>query len=128
MSNNEHLKQYANEMLRQLGGKDFLKMTGAKRLTYASGEQLGNECCIVALIMFLPNNAFNKHKIKRIEMCLMGNDTYTFKFYKGISKTPFKEISDVYCDEVQDIFELNTGLLVTLYNRKYSQVVVGVNI
>ena len=60
-------------------------------------------------------------------MHLMGDDTYTFEFTKKGDEKPFKTIPNVYCDEVQDIFELNTGLLVTPHNRKNSQVIVGIN-
>ena len=61
-------------------------------------------------------------------MCLMGDDTYTFKFYKKDTKVPFKVIDGVYFDMVQDIFELNTGLLVTMHNRQNSLVVVDKNV
>ncbi|MBY0380128.1 MAG: hypothetical protein K2P99_07000 [Burkholderiales bacterium] len=131
MDNNyskEELRSYVNEMYQQLGGKYFSFMVHPKVITYGTSQQLyGDGSCIVALVIFLPQSIFNKHKVHRFDMCLMGNDTYTFKFYKKDTKVPFNIVKDVYCDMVQDTFELNTGLLVTLHNRNNSQVVVGVN-
>lgn len=128
MTDSDSLKQYAYEMLRQLGGREFISMTGAYSLTYATGKQLNNPDCIVAIVFFLPKNVFNKHNIKRVEMCLMGSDTYTFKFYTRRGNTPFDTVTNVYCDQVKDIFELRTGLLVSMHNRLGSVVVVGENV
>jgi hypothetical protein len=54
-------------------------------------------------------------------MYFMKNDTYTFEFIKKCEDNPFKIINNIYYHEVQDIFELNTGLLVTVHNRENSK-------
>lgn len=119
-------QELVNNMYQQLGGKTFSVMTGAK-ITFMEGKDLEGQECDVTLIIKLPKSCFNIHKIKIVEMCLMFNDTYTFKFIKG-DKKPYKVITDVYCDQVQDIFERETNLLVTPYNRLDSSVVVGVDV
>jgi hypothetical protein len=124
--------QYANEMYRQLGGKTFKLMTGALIHPLVNIEVNNGRKSLVSLFIALPSNTpqdfiFNKNKIIVVFMHLMYDDTYTFEFTRKGDNKPFKTIQNVYCDEVQDIFELNTGLLVTPYNRKNSQVVVGVN-
>jgi len=124
----DRLKEFATEMFQQLGGEQFMLMTGSKNIFYISGKDLEFNGCIVALVISIPLCVFNKHKIQRFEMCLMGDDTYTFRFYKRTVDKPFRVIRGVYCDEVQDTFELETGLLVTMYNRKNSRVVVGENV
>ena len=133
MNNNQTSLRCANEMYQQLGGAIFKMMTGAKvhALTNLTVDQ--EQKSIVSLFIALPSYTsedfiFNKNKISMVFMHLMGSDTYTFEFIKKGEQKPFKIIHDVYCDEVQDTFELNTGLLVTPYNRKHSQVIVGVNV
>jgi hypothetical protein len=124
--------QYANEMYRQLGGKTFKLMTGALVHPLVNIEVNNGRKSLVSLFIALPAKnpqdfIFNKNKIIVVFMHLMCDDTYTFEFIRKGDNTPFKTIQNVYCDEVQDIFELNTGLLVTPHNRKNSQVVVGIN-
>lgn len=119
-------QELVNNMYQQLGGQVFSNMTGAK-LTFMEGRDLEGQECDIALIIKLPASCFNIHKIKIVEMCLMFNDTYTFKFIKK-GKKPFKVITDIYCDQVKDIFEIETNLLVSPYNRLGSAVVIGKNV
>lgn len=94
-------QQITNEILRQLGGGRFVAMTGAKHL-----------CEIERGLGFaLPNN-FAKDGINAVKITLDPSDTYTVKFIRiGRSKlTVIEEVSNVYCDMLQDVFESATGL------------------
>lgn len=120
-------QELINNMYQQLGGKVFSSMTGAK-ITFMEDKDLEGKSCDVVLVIMLPASPFNIHKIKIVQMCLMANDTYTFKFIKKVGGKPFKIITEVYCDQVQDIFELETNILVTPHNRPNSMVIVGENV
>ena len=108
--------EVAEEILNQLGGREFVAVTGVKSLSTDNGDNLK---------MTLPKNMSGAN---RLEITLdYGTDTYTMRFYKY---TPFKvkvshnrqtaevipenvkEIrlfSDVYCDQLQGIFTEVTG-------------------
>ncbi|MBY0379187.1 MAG: hypothetical protein K2P99_02160 [Burkholderiales bacterium] len=125
--------QYANEMYQQLGEKIFKMMTGAVISPLANIAVSENQKSIASLFIALPSDTpndfiYNKNKISMVFMHLMSSNTYTFEFIRKGEEKSFKTIHDVYCDEVQDTFELNTGLIVTPHKRKHSKVVVGVNV
>jgi hypothetical protein len=95
----------ANEILRQLGGGMFLRITGAKNL-------LGSE---YSLSMSLPQGSKgNKLKIK-----LEADDTYTVTLYRyrKFELKTLREETMVYCENLLDIFESITGLYATLHKR-----------
>ncbi len=102
----------AEEILKQLGGRSFLIMTGAKNLCTTNGDNL---------IMTLPRNESGAN---RLEISLdYATDTYNMRFFKyskpriniktgAFIEAKVKEIrsfSDVYCDMLQDIFTDVTG-------------------
>lgn len=91
----------ANEILRQLGGNMFVRMTGAKGLL--GGEDF--------LSMQLPGNSTKKH-INRFKVKLMPSDTYkvTFGKFRGTTYSVVEEYEDVYCDQLVELFENVTGL------------------
>ncbi len=112
----------AEIIFQQLGGRRFAVVTGSKIL--ASTED--------TLIMTL---ARNKSGANRLSIKLDWNDTYTVRFFK-YSKPSIKLTSDtaypiqekvkdievldnVYCDELQDIFERVTGLDLSLCRVYY---------
>ena len=94
-------QQLAHEILRQLGGNRFAVMTGAKH--FAELER--------GLGFQIPGN-LAKNGINAVKIVLDPSDTYTVKFMRiGRSKlTVIEEVSDVYCDMLQDVFESATGL------------------
>lgn len=109
----------ANEILRQLGGRQFIAMTGVKNLV---GEEN-------SLTMTLPTN---QAKAKWLEIKLTADDTYTFtyyrmkrtldkeffeltgqKFYKERLET-IKTVEGLYFDMIVEEFERTTGFYTKL--------------
>lgn len=120
-------KQVADTILAQLGGRHFTGMTGAKSLFYREGEGFG----LGALTMNIGKaGGFNNTGINHVVIILDASDTYTMQFYKVTkssvrkgqfyegTKTLLKEIKDVYCDQLQNLFEENTNLLTSLFPRR----------
>lgn len=103
--------QVANEILRQIGGKRFCVMTGANSLV-ASQEGLGQ------LSFKIPKS----NGINCVKITLTPMDTYTMEFsYVQRSKNPpfiihkiRETVSDVYFDQLEEIFSNKTGLTTKL--------------
>ena len=95
-------KQIAVTILSQLGGNKFIAMTGAKQ--FASMKNGG-------LIFKLPSN-FAKNGINTVKIELMPSDTYDVTFFniRGVNVKKVSFFTDVYCDQLQDIFTEATGL------------------
>ena len=101
--------EVALEILRQLGGNRFIAMTGACSL--CSGEN--------SLSFRIPKA---KSGIRGVVVTLNASDTYTVKFYKPgffrkgewVGEKWVSEQSEVYCDQLRDIFETETGLATSL--------------
>ncbi len=104
-------KAVATEIIRQLGGNVFIRMTGAKDFI-TDGDNL---------TMTLPRNNSGAN---RLEITLdYATDTYNMRFYKyskprislktgAFIKEKVKEIrafSEVYCDQLQELFTEVTG-------------------
>ena len=101
----------ANMILEQLGGNQFVAMTGANHLV-ADGNTLR---------MALPKNA---SKANRLYITLDATDTYTMHFFKyaagHLNKKTFawiedktvevKTVSGVFFDSLQPIFTEVTGM------------------
>lgn len=95
--------EVANTILSQLGGRRFTTMTGANSLT-AINEQCGG------LSFRLPR--MNGVKVNYVKIVLNGLDLYEVTFGR-IYNNKFSVISehkDVYCDELENLFEKQTGL------------------
>ncbi|ECG0550712.1 hypothetical protein BSD57_24480 [Salmonella enterica subsp. enterica serovar Enteritidis] len=92
----------AAEILKQLGGRKFIAMTGAKQLI--SLEKGG-------LIFKLPSN-FALSGINLVKIELDPSDTYSVYFYKsrGASLKEVKTMTMIYCDQLQEVFTDVTGL------------------
>lgn len=97
--------QVAHEILRQLGGKKFLAMTGAKNV-------VGDD----SMLMFSLPNKLAARGINKVRITLTPADTYLVEFFniRGTRVTPIDSVDDVYCDNLTDIFEDRTGLYVNL--------------
>ena len=101
-------QQVAATILNQLGGNRFIAMTGTKVKYYEATE--GN----IALTMSLTRNAA---KAQYLRVVLTPSDTYTMefsKYNKNLDKTVCAEFTDVYCDQLQNIFTKVTGLYTSL--------------
>jgi hypothetical protein len=92
-------------ILRQLGGNRFITMTGAKNFLTGGKD----------LTFRIPGN-ITKNGVNVVKIVLDPSDTYTVTFSKlrGIKLTPVSTHEDVYCDNLRDVFETNTGLRTSL--------------
>jgi hypothetical protein len=93
----------ANEILKQLGGKKFIAMTGATCYSDNNGNTLvakfkGSK---IANIMYITLNSMDTYDIK---ICK----------FKGMNINTVKEVSNAYNDMLKPIFEQTTGLTVSL--------------
>ena len=88
----------AKEILNQLGGNRFVAMTGAKNF-----GDTGN-----GLAFRIPSTK----RINAVKVVLDASDTYTVKFLR-ITQSELKTISEhsmIYCNQLVDLFERETGL------------------
>ncbi len=97
----------ANEIIRQLGGRKFTVMTGARDyMAIDNGLTFG-----------IPGTMTKNH-INKIRIILNPSDTYTVSFWnyrkqKNIHTPSMKKIAEhdmVYDDMLQSIFTAETGL------------------
>lgn len=101
----------ANTILAQYGGGAFVFITGAKNLNGSENS----------LTFRIPDA---KNKIITVVTTLMPSDTYKVEYLncRMTEKGPKREVvsvhEDVYSDQLQDIFERETGLYTTLTPRK----------
>lgn len=94
-----YVYRICNTIANQLGGKRFFETTGTKPM-------------FVTLIDGTPTLAIDLPKSCDYQFFMVhyneGFDTYTMRFFKnGRAETI---VNDVYCDQLQDIFESNTGI------------------
>jgi hypothetical protein len=108
-------QEIAAEILRQLGGRKFIAMTGAKKFKYHYYEKEG----IVELSFRIGNNAARVNTV-RVHY-VYSSDTYNMYFnYEAVTKdfTIIKQTialyDDVYCDMLQDLFTSVTGMYTSL--------------
>ena len=92
-------------IFQQLGGQRFAAITGSRKFTgYIDG-----------LTMTLTRN---KSGANRLAIVLTPNDTSTMHFFKcsrtSDTITDIKVFDEVYCDELQDLFEQVTGFDLSL--------------
>jgi hypothetical protein len=100
-------KEVAATILSQLGGNSFARMTGAKNFISHS-----DDCG--ALSFYVPSN-ITKNNIKYVKITLKGNDLYEVVFTKirANKATQISKFTDVYCEDLVNIFESATGLYTT---------------
>jgi acetylglutamate kinase len=105
-------QQMANEVattiLEQLGGRKLIAMTGAHSFT---GD--GN-----SLIFKLPSSQ-TRNKIKAVKITLTPADDYTAIFYamETYNVRIVSQHEGIYCDQLQTVFEEETGVLASLVGR-----------
>ncbi|MBQ9433555.1 MAG: hypothetical protein IJU26_04980 [Synergistaceae bacterium] len=92
-------------IFQQLGGRRFAAVTGSRNFTgYNNG-----------LTMTL---AKNESEANRLAITLTPEDTYIMRFFKSSpTRGTINEIEvfdDVYCDQLQDLFEQVTGFDLSL--------------
>ena len=95
----------ADMILAQLGGRRFSAMTGAR--DFLGGPD--------ALQFSIPRNASKANKVRIV---LAGDDTYTVEFWSvrrhGLDCRQVYGLAGVYCDQLREIFEAQTGLRTSL--------------
>ncbi|MEI6881325.1 MAG: hypothetical protein WCK82_08350 [Bacteroidota bacterium] len=94
-------KDVAVTILAQLGGNKFKVMTGAN--LFSTWEDKGNP----GLAFKLPSRICNK-----VIITLLPSDTYQMRFLKirGVNVKTVREFTDIYADQLQEIFTEVTGL------------------
>ncbi|MBA3756959.1 MAG: hypothetical protein H0X02_12360 [Nitrosomonas sp.] len=107
MLTNDDAKEVAATILTQLGGRRFIAMTGAKNFV-AMNDGLGGLCCSIPQMSGI--------KVNALKITLNVSDYYDVAFsrlYAG-KLTVISEHTDVCFDELQPLFEKETGLLTHL--------------
>ena len=96
--------EIATTILNQIGGRQFIAMTGSKNFV-----NTGN-----GLLMKLSRNASGSQYLR---ITLNGGDVYDMEFYsvRGIDIKMKNQIGGVYADQLYRIFEQVTGLYTRLY-------------
>lgn len=107
---------FAEIILQQLGGRQFIAMTGSKNFVYENASDKNPDP------WFRMDLSQNKAGVNRLKVTLKASDTYTLEFYKmtmnrktfecKISKQQIFE--GVYEDQLQSIFTEVTGLYTRL--------------
>jgi len=97
-------QKQALTIIAQLGGNGFKVMTGAKNFVYGSGAltfKIGRNC----------------HNINGVCIHLEPTDVYTVEFLRVSKKgiTVVSKHEDVYCHDLQNLFEKKTGMYTSLY-------------
>jgi hypothetical protein len=96
--------EVAKTILEQLGGREFIAMTGTKNFgSYSDGINMTIQT--------------NKSKAKYLKIILTPMDTYTMEFYsmnKNFEKKVKVLYEDIYCDQLQNLFTEATGLYTSL--------------
>ncbi len=97
-------------ILSQLGGGGFALLTGSKNFTTSHEERA---------LTFQPGA--NPKSVTHIEIILEPSDTYRMRFSRLNSRTcelaTLAEHTEVYAEDLLDIFEQETGLFATLGKR-----------
>jgi hypothetical protein len=96
--------QVAKTILDQFGGKMALVLIGGKAKVVENGQGIGIKW---------PNK--QRSKGNYVEIVLKPDDTYEMTFFNGTKKV--KSYDGVYADQLQDIFEKQTGWYLTMGRR-----------
>ena len=105
----------ATTILQQLGGRQMMTMVGVKPLTVTTvDEKLGG------LRFRFDGTKLAKGGINFVKVVLDYSDTYLLEFGRvwGKKYTVVATFDNVYCDDLQDIFESTTGMYTTLFARR----------
>lgn len=112
----DYTKEVVNTILQQFGGRMALKMIGASGLR---GGELPEDRGYFLTIDF---KAFSLNLANRVTITLNQMDTYDMKFerihYSSMNRKDLqeaiKEHEGLYFDQLQEVFEQDTGLYLKL--------------
>lgn len=99
-------RQIAATILSQLGGNQFIGMTGARNLT----------CLEDGSLVFKISGTMTRDRVNRVQITLDPSDTYTMQFHRvRMGKNPscklIHERTNLYDDTLRPVFEEITGLV-----------------
>ena len=100
-----HEASVAKIILSQLGGMKFVRMTGAKNIIDGGASKY--------LSFKLPKA---KDGINFVKISLTSSDTYNIEFGRihAMKYTIKKNLTDIYADQLQEVFTKYTGLYTSL--------------
>ncbi len=108
----------AEIILDQMGGKARLvTFTGAGSfVSYKAEDQSKHGRGLGAVAFSFPNAASRPNHVR---ITLDWNDTYTVEFmqFNGTIDRPVVKLTEVYCDQLMDLFESKTGLFLSIASR-----------
>lgn len=95
--------QVAQTILDQLGGQRFSTMTGAKNYVGSDNS-----------LMFMIGR--NQSKANKVRVTLNADDLYDVEFFsiRGVNVTKKAERSNVFADQLRDVFTSVTGMYTSL--------------
>lgn len=99
------MPDFAKIILDQIGGHKFVVMTGAKNFCYSEKEKF--------LSFSIGRNSKGVNKVK-ITLTPWDDYTMQFAFVRGTNCKIKATVEGVYCDMLQDVFTMNTGLYTKL--------------
>lgn len=104
--------EIAKTIKSQIGGRS-LYMLGATKLV-AIGPQSDTKASLGGLQFRTGRVAAGEANVVRVE--LTADDTYTMTFHKlwGRSNKQLAKVKGVYCDQLNQVIELHTGLYTSL--------------
>lgn len=100
------MPEFARTIFEQIGGHKFAVMTGAKNFCYSEKEHF-----------FSFSIGRNSKGINRVKIILTPADDYTmqFAYFRGANYNVKKTVEGIYCDMLQDVFTMNTGMYTKLF-------------
>lgn len=104
----EHVKEIANTIIHQMGGRKLCAMVGAKNFTYGAIEYDG----FSQPYMIFQFAMSRKYKYCRV-IYNQGADTYIFQLLNNKAVVKF-DLADVYAEDLIPLFEEKTGLYLSL--------------
>jgi hypothetical protein len=111
-----HMNNVATTILEQLGGRKLIAMAGAHSFT----SDVNNN----SLVFKVPSRSTNKH-IAAVKITLTAADDYVVEFYAfrgSLTRGDYRvetvsKHEGICCDQLQGLFEDETGLLTNLVGR-----------
>lgn len=114
--NEQRAIDIANEILAQLGGNEFVAMTGAKNfmalgegLQFKIGKNGSRTNCV--RIKLMPSDTYNMEFLKVPQLTNAKLLKYSYEeLQEKLKPTVVKAYEDVYCDQLRELFTSVTGL------------------
>lgn len=112
MPTREQKIQVADTIISQLGGREFLMMTGVKNKALLSGDDLG-------VALFVGEGAHNE--VATVIVKLDPSDTYTLAT-RDTQEQDVSRAEGLHWDQLQDVFADHTGFYCTMQHPNVHQI------